>query len=57
MRIENIGKENIVFRSGYPTFGTNGHLTHRNDIYDNVYLGFKPIPNGILKGTKINYLA
>ena len=50
-------KNNIVFRSGYPTFGTNGHLSAKpSDILDNVYIGYKPTDT-IKSGLTINYLA
>lgn len=38
---------NTTFKSGYPTFNTAGHLSYYPDIYDLVYLGFRP--SGILK--------
>ena len=57
MRVE-VAEHNVVFKSGYPTFGTNGHLNRKYtpDPFDIVYLGFRP--SGILKnGNKLNYYA
>lgn len=50
--------DSLVFRSGYPTFGSCGHLSSIPNTYDLIYFGFKP--NGILEkpeGAKLNYLA
>ena len=51
MRINNI--DNVVFRSGYPTFGV-GHLSYKPET---PVLRFKP--SGILKEEpkKLDYLA
>ena len=56
-----IVKNNVVFKSGYPTFGTNGHLSIKpndilDDILDDVYIGYKPTDT-IKSGLAINYLA
>ena len=52
-------KSKIIFKSGYPTFGTtNGHLSHspNQDVYDLLHLGFKP--SGILEQKhKLDYKA
>jgi hypothetical protein len=57
MRVDIEPNKNITFKSGYPTFGVNGHLSKQPDVYDCVYVGYKPIPNGLLKGNKIDYFA
>lgn len=64
MRVDIEPNNNITFKSGYPTFGTSGHLNSKPDvndfIYDNVYIGFKPMPkpSGLLKkGESIDYFA
>ena len=58
MKISEI-KSNIAFRSGYPTFGVNGHLSYKPDsIHDNIYLPFKP--TGVLikeEPNKLDYYA
>lgn len=57
MRIGEING-NVIFRSGYPTFGT-GHLGYKSDIYDLVYLGYRP-KDGLLETdnkVKLNYLV
>ena len=57
MRVNNI-QGNVVFKSGYPTFGT-GHLSYTPEIYDLVYLGCRP-KGGILKTdnkVKLDYFA
>ena len=57
MRVDIEPNKNITFKSGYPTFGVNGHLSKQPDVYDCVYVGYRPIPNGLLKGHKIDYFA
>lgn len=58
--------DSISFKSGYPTFGSCGHLSARSTIYDeaHIYPGYLhklPIPgdikspDGILHN--VNYLA
>lgn len=55
MRIEPVG-EPISFKSGYPTFGTNGHLTQRPmDVYDNLYISYRPTPDILRSGLHIDY--
>lgn len=55
MKVEAI-KDRVVFKSGYPTFGSDGHLSLRYDPTWDIYLGFKP--SGILKDKrKLDYLA
>lgn len=58
MKIEPVVSSNIIFKSGYPTFGT-GHLGYKPDIYDLIYLGYRP--KGELLETdnkvKLNYLV
>lgn len=59
MRVDSINiVDSIAFKSGYPTFGSSGHLSYKPDRYDLVYIGFKP--SGILEKSedgKLNYLA
>jgi len=54
MNITSINKGgNISFKSGYPTFGTGGHLSYdpKNSIYDNTNPFYKlpspPAPDSI----------
>ena len=50
-------KNNLVFKSGYPTFRT-GHLGVKalpEGVLEHVYIGYKPVD--ILKGKKLDYLA
>jgi hypothetical protein len=55
MRIEPVG-EPISFKSGYPTFGTNGHLSQRPmDVYDNLYISYRPTPDILRSGLHIDY--
>ena len=57
MKIEAI-RSNMVFKSGYPTFNSGGHLSYNPlDTYDHVFLYHRP-SGGILKtGSVVNYLA
>lgn len=61
MKIDAI-KHNIVFKSGYPTFSSAGHLNYAPDlIHDHVFLPYKPIHRGGLlakeEPNKIDYYA
>ena len=48
MKIDSI-IPNIVFRSGYPTFNSSGHLSYRPETISNhVNLPYRPIPTGLL---------
>ena len=58
--------DSISFKSGYPTFGSCGHLSARSTIYDEPYIypgylyklpmpGEIKSPGGILHN--VNYLA
>lgn len=51
----NFNIHNITFKSGYPTFGGDGHLRHKPETYDNLYLAFKPNPSK--GGLLIDYKA
>jgi hypothetical protein len=57
MKIEPvISSSNISFKSGYPTFGTNGHLNKTPaSVYDNVYIGYRPTSDILKGGLHINY--
>ena len=57
MRVNSINNGNEVsFKSGYPTFGTSGHLSYNPEVYDLVYIGFKP--SGVLvKNKKLDCFA
>lgn len=50
-------KNTLIFRSGYPTFNSGGHLSYKPvDIYDHIYIPFKQL--GVIKsGPVLNYLA
>ena len=58
MRVNSV-KDNISFKSGYPTFGADGHLKYKpnSEVYDLIYTGCRP--TGILKnlGQQLNYIA
>ena len=55
MKIDKI--DNIIFKSGYPTFGISGHLSEKPTITNSIEKYYRPVPNGLLKGNKLNYLA
>ena len=60
MKIDSI-TSNIVFRSGYPTFNSSGHLNYRPEAISNhVNLPYLPIPSGLLikeEPPKLDYFA
>ena len=61
MKIDAI-KHNIVFRSGYPTFSSAGHLSYAPDpIHDHLCLPYRPVPkSGLLakeEPNKLDYYA
>ena len=55
MRVDGV-KSNIPFKSGYPTFGSNGHLSYIPDKHDLVYIGFRPT-GGLKRGQKLDVKA
>ena len=55
MKIDKIS--NIMFKSGYPIYGVNGHLSEKPLVMNSIEKYYRPMPNGLLKGSKINYLA
>ena len=50
-------KSNVVFKSGYPTFGSNGHLSYKPEVSDHIYLYNRVKLNPSTSGLTINYLA
>lgn len=54
MKID-VVENQISFKSGYPTFGTAGHLSIKPEVYDLVYLGFRP--DVLKEGKRLNILA
>lgn len=54
MKIDKIS--NIMFKSGYPVYGVNGHLSEK-PLTNSIEKYYRPISSGLLKGNKINYLA
>ena len=57
-RIMKINKiSNMVLESGYPTCGIYGHLSEKPTLSNPIEKYYRPMPNGLLKGSKINYLA
>lgn len=42
MRIQELSNNSVIFRSGYPTFGTNGHLNEKPEIAELIGRYFKP---------------
>lgn len=58
MKIDPI-KDGVSFKSGYPTFGMDGHLRSKPnlDIYDLVYLGYKPSGGLQQAGQRLEYFA
>lgn len=64
MRVNEINGNNIAFRSGYPTFGVNGHLNYKPDvIFEHIYYRNNYRPSGLLdkgepeKSEGLDYLA
>lgn len=56
MKIQELSSNNVTFKSGYPTFGTSGHLSHKPNVSEIIGRYFKP--TGILnKPTKMDYYA
>ena len=55
MKINKI--DSIVFKSGYPTFVISGHLSEKPTSANPIEKYYRPIPSGLLKGNKLNYLA
>ena len=55
MKIDKIS--NIVFKSGYPTFNSSGHLNEKPIVVNPAKGYYRPIPNGLLEESKISYLA
>ena len=56
MKIEPIISNNVSFKSGYPTFGTNGHLNKiPASVYDNLYISYRPTPDILRSGLHIDY--
>lgn len=55
MRVQ-VVQNSPSFKSGYPTFGTAGHLSIKHNPSWDVYIGFKPVPD-IKRGGLLNYYA
>ena len=59
MKVEVI-TEDTKFKSGYPTFQTNGHLSYIPDKYDLIFMGNRYIEKKGLQRKleyKLDYLA